>query len=641
MNSLLLVLKAPIKFVQLVLLGFYFFSYYVISTILNIFKYILLGFMALCYGVYLGFCKVFKIIHYDFTGFLVLSYGVYKLFKYILYGMLFTFLSIFTVIFKFFFTSSERAKQKRDIKLRKELARKQARDKAIEDSKRKKEQAIEASKRKKEDAVLLKKKKKEKDEYVNENVKIEKKTLGDKINDVLESVFKVPGNIKKSFKDYYNNLDFVKNSRNQKDINHQALLIDFEGADAVKSEKKQLYEYVGKNAEGKTIKGYFAAFSKVEVHSFLLSEGMEVYSIRTNKWIEAMHKPSGGSGKIKVKDLIFFTTQLSTYIKAGIPLVDALKILSRQYKNKNYQRIFRSMIYDLTMGESFSDAMGKQGDAFPRLLINMVKAAEMTGELPESLDDMSNYFTETDATRRQMITAMMYPAIVSVVAVCVIAFILIWVIPQFVSIYETLDGGIPGYTLVVLAASDFLQSYILHIIIGLIIFGFLCSYLYKNVKILRTMSQWIIMHMPVFGKVIIYNEVTMFTKTFASLLKHNVFITDSMEILNKITSNEVYRMLILDTITNLAKGDKISTAFKNHWAFPIPAYEMLVTGEKTGEMPEMMEKVAQFYQGLHKQAVANIKTFIEPALLLFLTVVVGGILLAVIIPMFGTYQSVL
>ena len=132
----------------------------------------------------------------------------------------------------------------------------------------------------------------------------------------------------------------------------------------------------------------------------------------------------------------------------------------------------------------------------------------------------------------------------------------------------------------------------------------------------------------------------MFTKTFASLLSHNVFITESMEVLNKITNNEIYKMLILDTMSNLAKGDKISDAFKDHWAFPLPAYEMLVTGEKTGELPEMMSKVSTYYQELHKQSVTRIKTFIEPLLTVFLTVIVGGIILAIIIPMFGMYSTI-
>ena len=148
------------------------------------------------------------------------------------------------------------------------------------------------------------------------------------------------------------------------------------------------------------------------------------------------------------------------------------------------------------------------------------------------------------------------------------------------------------------------------------------------------------MHLPVFGDVIIYKEVTTFTKTFASLLSHNVFITDSMDILNKVTNNEIYRDLIYDAIDNISQGKVISAAFKDQWAFPIPAYEMIVTGEKTGQLPEMMQKISAYYQDLHKNSVTRIKTFVEPALIILLTVMVGVIVLAIVVPMFSMYSQI-
>ena len=498
--------------------------------------------------------------------------------------------------------------------------------------------------KKKEETRILKeqqrqeRKKKENDSYINKDVDIS----GPGLVVGLKKFGKKFGNIPAAIKNKINNNDFVKHSRNQKLIQREALLINFEGEDAVKSDVKLLYEYVAKNQQGQVVKGYFEAFSKVEVHSYLLSEGFEVYSIRTNKWIQFLHgNRSTNYTKIKIKDLIFFLTQLSTYLKAGITLIESLRILAKQFKQKGYKKIFESIIYDLTTGENFSEALLKQNVAFPRLLINMVKTSEMTGELPEVLDDMAEYYTETERTKKQMVTAMMYPTIVFIFATAVITFIMIFVIPQFVEIYETMDASqIPGFTLAVIAVSEFIQNYIIWLLIGVVIAILLFMYLYKNVKIFRTICQWLLMHIPVIGTTVIYNEVTMFTKTFASLLSHNVFITDSMEVLNKITNNEIYKMLILDTIANLAKGEKISTAFEGHWAFPIPAYEMLVTGEKTGELAEMMGKVSTYYQHLHKESVTRIKSFIEPILTVFLTAVVGVIILAVIIPMFSMYGSI-
>ena len=641
-RTVIFLLKIIIKFIKYfnvgLFLSIFVFIDIIITTLYYFIKFVMIGFTYLSYLVYL-------FIKYVSFGFLVTSRYLYRFVRYVGYGVAFPFVILFRAFVKLDQINQRMLEKQQAEQERRAAARE--RNRQIDEENRKRLAEIklrekEEADRKKQEQKEAREKAKEKlkaDIYINENVVIEKKKLSDYINAFFASIGTIPKKIKSKF----SNNTFVKNAQNKKDINRQALLLDFEGADAEKSEEKVMYKYVAKDPDGKIVTGYFPAFSKVEVHSFLLSEGNEVYSIETNKWIQQLH----GSGtavnksKIKTKDLIFFCTQLSTYVKAGIPLVESLKILSRQFKNKTYARIFRSMIYDLTMGDSFSDAMDKQGEAFPRLLINMVKASEMTGELPEVLDDMAEYFTESDKTRKQMITAMTYPAIIFVIAIVAVVFIMVWVVPQFVTIYEGIDGAeIPGITLFVMSVSHFLQENYLWLLLGIVGFVLIFIYLFKNVKSFKTFIQWLLMHMPVFGNVIIYNEVTMFTKTFASLLSHNVFITDSMEILNKITNNEIYKMLILDTITNLAKGERISLAFKDHWAFPVPAYEMITTGERTGQLPEMMDKVSAYYQDLHRNAVTRIKTFVEPALILFLTVVVGGIVLSIVIPMFNVYTAI-
>lgn len=583
----------------------------------------------------ISICKYFyKGLKFIFKVFMSLCRLFYK-------GVIFTFKGVFTLIFKILnLFNKKTVKKSGDTKLLlSKNERKQIIKLKIAEQERLKKNSLKKldSKRKQNEEVKAAKIKKN-DSYVNDKVKIEKPSVFDGMNGFFKKLNMIPEAIKEKI----HNNDFVKNKRNKDMMKREALLINFDGEDALKSDTKILYEYVAKNPEGKVVKDYFEAFSKVEVHSFLLSEGFEVYSIRTNKWIQIMHKNANTNNtKIKTKDLIFFITQLSTYIKAGIPLVDSLKILERQYKNKRYQKIFKSVIYDLTMGENFSEALLKQNVAFPKLLINMVKTAEMTGELPEVLDDMAEYYSETEKTRKQMVTALMYPSLVFVFATGVIIFIMMYVVPKFVDIYASMDESqIPGFTLIVIAVSNFLKKYILWVFVGLILFIIVFVYMYKNVKFFRTICQYIAMKIPVIGTTIIYNEVTMFTKTFSSLLSHNVFITESMEVLNKLTNNEIYKMIILDTMSNLSKGEKISTAFKDHWAFPVPAYEMLVTGEKTGELPEMMGKVSTYYQELHKEQVTRIKTFIEPMLTVFLTVIVGIIILAIIIPMFGMYSTI-
>ncbi len=606
----------------------------VITTLYYFTKFVGYGFLVLSSFVY-------KFVKYAGFGFLVFSTFVYHFVRYVGFGIAFPFVLIGRSLVKLNKINDRMLARQQAEQEKKNAARE--RNKQIREENRRRLEELRAKEREEELAKrqeIKEAKDNKADIYINKNVKIEKKKFSDHIN----SFFMAIGSIPKKIKNAFANISFVKDIRNKKDINKEALLLDFEGADAEKSEQKIMYKYVAKDPDGKMIKGYFPAYSKVEVHSFLLSEGNEVYSIETNKWIQALYgNPNRmNKSKIKTKDLIFFCTQLSTYIKAGITLVESLKILSHQFKNKTYQRIFRTMIYDLTMGDSFSVAMDKQGEAFPRLLINMIKTSEMTGELPEVLDNMADYFTETDKTRRQMITAMTYPSIIFVLSIAATAFIMVYVVPQFVGIYEGIDGAeLPGITVFVMNLSAFLQKNYLFLIIGILAFIVIFVYLYKNIKSFKTFIQWAIMHLPVFGNVIIYNEVTMFTKTFASLLAHNVFITDSMEILNKMTNNEVYRMLILDTITNLAKGERISLAFKDHWAFPVPAYEMITTGERTGQLAEMMSKVSAYYQELHRNAVTRIKTFVEPVMILFLTFVVGGIVLAIVVPMFSFYNSIM
>ena len=327
-------------------------------------------------------------------------------------------------------------------------------------------------------------------------------------------------------------------------------------------------------------------------------------------------------------------------IKSGIPLVDSIKILEKQARKSNTKAVYKAIIYDLTMGVSLSEALEKQGQAFPKLLVNMVKSSELAGNLSETLDDMADYYASVSKTRKQMKSALTYPTVIMVFAIAVVIFILTFVIPSFIKMYKDADAEVPAITTAVINLSDFLINNSLWLIIGTAVVILSVYFMYKNVKVFRMIIQWLAMHFPILGNIIIYNEVAMFSKTFASLWNHNVFITSSMEILSKITSNEIYKMLIFDAITNVARGESVSAAFKDHWAFPIVAYEMLVTGERTGQPGPMMDKVATYYQEEHENAVNQIKAFIEPALIIVLAGIVGMILLSVVLPMFSIYGQI-
>ena len=397
------------------------------------------------------------------------------------------------------------------------------------------------------------------------------------------------------------------------------------------------YRYVIVNAMGKKENGTFEAENETEVRNFLLSQDYEVISIKVRPPYDI---DINDYSKMKVSELSFSLTQLSTYIKSGIPLVDAVKILAKQATKPASKKAFQRLVYELLKGESLSNAMIKQEKVFPKLLINMVKTAEMTGDLPSILDDMADYYTSMERTRKQMKSAMTYPIVVLTVAFAVLIFMLTYLVPQFASMFEENDAELPAITLAVLGASDFIKENYIVLIIAIlgIVIGFIIAY--KKVVGFRTAVQTFLMHIPVVKSIIIYSEVANFTKTFASLINHGVFITDSMEILSRITNNEVYKRIINKTLHNLGKGNSISESFRGEWAFPVVAYEMLVTGESTGQLGLMMEKVADHFQSLHKSVIDQLKSLMEPLMICALAGVVGIILLSIVEPMFSIYGQI-
>lgn len=402
--------------------------------------------------------------------------------------------------------------------------------------------------------------------------------------------------------------------------------------------KKTKYKYRVENNKGKRFYGYLDAYNQAEVVSYLQNEGYKIIKIEPQNSILSLKI---GGGKLNYSELAFMLTQLSTYLKAGIPLIEAIRILEKQSVKAEKKRIYSNIIYELSKGESFSNALQSQGNVFPPLLINMVRTSELTGDLTEILDDMQQYYDSIDRTRKQAISAMIYPSILFVFAICVLVFILAYVIPSFVTLFEQNNAELPGITKVVLAVSGVLTDYkfwIVGILLGLALAGIL---LYKYVKPFRKTLQTLIMKLPGFGNIIIYREVTMFTKTFASLLNHNVFITESMTILRSVSNNEVFKDIIDESLEYLAKGAKISDAFEDKWAFPVVAYEMLVTGENTGRLPMMMSYVADYYEDLHANTVKRINTFIEPLMIIFIAIIVGIVVVSVIVPMFDFYGTIL
>lgn len=434
-----------------------------------------------------------------------------------------------------------------------------------------------------------------------------------------------------------------QNFVNQQSTNSSNQLEGVSLPNKVENEKKKTqhpiksFRYTIINGVGKKEKGIFDAESENDVRNFLLSLDYQVLEVKEKSKYDI---EIGGNGPISAGDLSFSLTQLSTYLRAGIPLADSVKILAKQTSKAKLKKSFSELVYQLLKGENLSDAMAMQGKIFPKLLINMIKTAEMTGDLPSILDDMSEYYTSMDQTKKQMKSAMIYPVVVLIIAFGVLIFMLTYLVPQFSTMFADNGAKMPALTLFILDVSNFVKTKWWIILLVIVIFAIVFHQLYTKVQKFREGFQIILMHLPVIKNIIIYNEIANFTKTFASLLSHGVFITDSMEILGKITNNEVYKRIIKKCLENLAKGDTVSSAFKGEWAIPVVAYEMIVTGESTGQLGNMMDKVASHFQMLHKNVIDQMKSLIEPILICFLAVVVGIILISIIQPMFSIYSQV-
>lgn len=401
------------------------------------------------------------------------------------------------------------------------------------------------------------------------------------------------------------------------------------------------YKYKVRTKEGKVIEDVLDAVSKMEVENFLTSQQYEILQINEEKLSNNVIGFGNLARRMSNKDLSFFLTQLSTYIKAGIPLTESMQILSRQNKKKSRKILYSKIVYELNRGVTFSNALAKQGNIFPKMLINMLRTSELTGNLTEVLDEMATYYKRADSNAKQIKNAMTYPSVLLVFALAVLTFVILWVVPSFTSMYDATGADLPAITKAVMNISDFLDKNILYIALGLVVLVIILVILYKNVYSVKYGMQWLVLHIPVVSDIVKYNQIVMFTSTFSTLIKHDVFITDSMDILGKISNNEIYREIINKAISNLSNGIGLSKAFEGHWAFPDVAYEMLVTGEKTGRLGPMMEQVANYYQEEQTNIVTRLKSLIEPIMIILLAVIVGVVLLSVVYPMFDIYKNII
>ncbi len=423
----------------------------------------------------------------------------------------------------------------------------------------------------------------------------------------------------------------------------ELLLKDLIEAGATRNNKYIIYKYTAKNSEGKIINGIMNALSKLDVNSFLTNEGYEVYSIKNGPMINFLYQESTlfGQNKLTTKELIVFLEQLATYLKAGITISESVKILSKQItKNKTKIRKLNAISYELTLGETFSGALEKQKDFFPSLIVNMVKSAELSGSLNETLDKLSEYYAGMHSSKKDMISAITYPSIVLSFSIIVIIFMMIFIVPNFSQIYINNGSEVTGITKIVLDFSEYIQKNIFYIIFGTFFAILLFIFLYKKSKEFKSIIQKILLRIPLLKNIIIYNELSIMSSTFETLLKNGVYITDCIAMLKNITNNEVYKEILTKANINIENGRKFSDAFKNHYAVPDAIYYMLSTGEDTGDMSVMMGNINEYTSVTYKGYISTLKATVEPLLTVFLALIVGIIIISVIVPMYEVYNEI-
>ena len=413
--------------------------------------------------------------------------------------------------------------------------------------------------------------------------------------------------------------------------------------ESVKFEKDVPFIYKIVDKDGIVYKNVFYGTSRKDIYNFLTNSGYSVEYLKTSKWIEFVFGESEYLyKKLSNKDLIFFATELDSYIKSGISLTDSMEILAKQEsKNKFKRRVFLSILYYLNQGESFSSALSHQKKSFPNLFIDMIKAAEASGDMNTALSDLEEYYSNMDKIHKDMVSAVSYPAIIFVFSIVVVFLILGLIVPRFVLIYSTAGAELSNWTIFIVNVSNFASKYFSNIVIGILVFSLIFFFAYKKNRGFRKGVQKIALKIPVMGKVIMFNELTIFTKTFAALLNNNVFITDSINILENLTNNEIYKDIMRKTITNIGNGEKISESFKNNFAVPEVVYHMVKAGEESGNMGAMMDKVSRHTKREHSIYVKTVQTLVEPVMIIFLAIIIGGALLSVIMPMFDLYNAII
>lgn len=394
-----------------------------------------------------------------------------------------------------------------------------------------------------------------------------------------------------------------------------------------------VYQWTGKNPKGRKIKGEMEAENADQVRLNLRRRKITLAKVK-KKPKDLFENIAFLQPKVTETDVIIFSRQFSTMIDAGLPLLQCLDILQSQQENPTFKKILKKIKESVESGETFADALKKFPKVFNELFVNMIAAGEAGGILDVILSRLSAYMEKMAKLKRQVKGAMTYPAITLVVAVVVVAIILVFVIPVFEEMFKSFGSALPVPTMMIVAMSNFVIANIVYIIGAVMAVAFLIRRIYGTQKG-RVIMDDLFLRLPVIGILIRKVAVAKFTRTTSTMISSGVSILEALDIVAKTAGNKIVEFAIQDVKTGIAEGRSMADPLLESGVFPSMVCSMIAVGESTGALDTMLEKIADFYDDEVDQSVKNLTDMIEPFMLVFLGVVVGGLVIAMYLPIFS------
>lgn len=396
------------------------------------------------------------------------------------------------------------------------------------------------------------------------------------------------------------------------------------------------FQYTAKDKSAQTLTGTIEAANENEVVGLLHKKGLAVVSIKAVKK-KPVRKRSGGW--VKMDDLVVFSRQLATLIDSGIPLVGALGILVDQVENPHLKNIVLGVRHDVESGLSFCESLIRYPKVFSTFFTNMVRAGETSGMLDDVLERVASYMEKTAALTRKVKSSLVYPAIVVTMAILITAVLLLKVVPTFKGIFEMLGGSLPLPTLILILVSDILKRMFIFIVIGVVVLSLLLRH-YINTEKGRYNFDKIILRLPILGMLIRKVAVAKFSRTLSTLVKSGVSILDALKIVAKTSGNKVVEEAVNKSLQSVREGEPIAKPLARSGVFPPMVTAMVGVGEQTGKLETMLTKIADFYDEQVDAAVAGLTSMIEPLVIAFLGIIIGGIVVALFLPILQITQLI-